>query len=716
MLFRIYLLQIRKVGKKDDLIDRMMEEDFDENRYLQEFQNQIYELAGKAEREIQSDTEDVGILGKSMIDLALEVNDALEDDLILFPPQEKENEEVYHQLLKVAVHFMDKAEQYLDQAEMDKKEKAGLYKEMAKFFRVDEFEMDVRKEYYGDQRRAHFYREKAAELTKNEEISEENEEIVFGEMPGFSEVAEELEKKGEYFQAIECYVKAYDQDEISYVRALEQIAENRVRLKEMEEAANCWKRILEAERKREEWFQYDGGICCRLIQFLRERGQTDEARRYAMELVQYYTSKEEQEDDHDWSCRLAGMYRLYQLETDEKRREDYWKQCETCWQHISDDYRIFEENRAYLLERLGREKTEEKRIEQAFAYMQHRTSWMDAEDNLVFLDYILKQTKGKEKFAAQEIRAFLYRSRCYLELAGNHKKEAMWDAFAALKRQKQVKNQDAYLRSFGYKMLAICYRDRYSVLDKRAEKLLEKCDYFLMTKTDAKGQKTEQQLEIWEDAARSYRDRKEDPMEEKCYQQMELLFQEMQTKGTEPRYETYKCFAEDRARCAGRQKQFQNVLQIIRKAYTLTLHEYQTPKPEDAWPNYDEETRKYYFSRDLEHYADILAEIGLQQEAFVFYSMSVIVSVEDQQDATFFDSLDVYFAGEWELLYKTFEAALHQNVTEEQIDRLSDIMDYLQYDEMKDFWNGNKTTDFRRELTWFVDTYCHGEIEFKREE
>ena len=716
LLFRIYLLQIRKVGKKDDLIDRMMEEDFDENRYLQEFQNQIYELAGKAEREIQSDTEDVGILGKSMIDLALEVNDALEDDLILFPPQEKENEEVYHQLLKVAVHFMDKAEQYLDQAEMDKKEKAGLYKEMAKFFRVDEFEMDVRKEYYGDQRRAHFYREKAAELTKNEEISEENEEIVFGEMPGFSEVAEELEKKGEYFQAIECYVKAYDQDEISYVRALEQIAENRVRLKEMEEAANCWKRILEAERKREEWFQYDGGICCRLIQFLRERGQTDEARRYAMELVQYYTSKEEQEDDHDWSCRLAGMYRLYQLETDEKRREDYWKQCETCWQHISDDYRIFEENRAYLLERLGREKTEEKRIEQAFAYMQHRTSWMDAEDNLVFLDYILKQTKVKEKFAAQEIRAFLYRSRCYLELAGNHKKEAMWDAFAALKRQKQVKNQDAYLRSFGYKMLAICYRDRYSVLDKRAEKLLEKCDYFLMTKTDAKGQKTEQQLEIWEDAARSYRDRKEDPMEEKCYQQMELLFQEMQTKGTEPRYETYKCFAEDRARCAGRQKQFQNVLQIIRKAYTLTLHEYQTPKPEDAWPNYDEETRKYYFSRDLEHYADILAEIGLQQEAFVFYSMSVIVSVEDQQDATFFDSLDVYFAGEWELLYKTFEAALHQNVTEEQIDRLSDIMDYLQYDEMKDFWNGNKTTDFRRELTWFVDTYCHGEIEFKREE
>ena len=704
------------MGKKDDLIDRMMEEDFDENRYLQEFQNQIYELAGKAEREIQSDTEDVGILGKSMIDLALEVNDALEDDLILFPPQEKENEEVYHQLLKVAVHFMDKAEQYLDQAEMDKKEKAGLYKEMAEFFRVDEFEMDVRKEYYGDQRRAHFYREKAAELTKNEEISEENEEIVFGEMPGFSEVAEELEKKGEYFQAIECYVKAYDQDEISYVRALEQIAENRVRLKEMEEAANCWKRILEAERKREEWFQYDGGICCRLIQFLRERGQTDEARRYAMELVQYYTSKEEQEDDHDWSCRLAGMYRLYQLEIDEKRREDYWKQCETCWQHISDDYRIFEENRAYLLERLGREKTEEKRIEQAFAYMQHRTSWMDVGDNLVFLDYILKQTKGKEKFAAQEIRAFLYRSRCYLELAGNHKKEAMWDAFAALKRQKQVKNQDAYLQSFGYKMLAICYRDRYSVLDKRAEKLLEKCDYFLMAKTDAKGQKTEQQLEIWEDAARSYRDRKEDPMEEKCYQQMELLFQEMQTKGTEPRYETYKCFAENRARCAGRQKQFQNVLQIIQKAYQRTLHEYQTPKPEDAWPNYDEETRKYYFSRDLGDYADILAEIGQQKEAFVFYIMAAVVSVEDQQDATFFDSLDRYFAGEWKLLYKTFETVLHQSVTKEQIDHLSGVQNELQYDEMKDFWNSSKAADFRRELTWFVDTYCHGEIEFKRED
>ena len=716
LLFRIYLLQIRKVGKKDDLIDRMMEEDFDENRYLQEFQNQIYELAGKAEREIQSDTEDVGILGKSMIDLALEVNDALEDDFILFPPEGESNVEAFHCLLDIAVHFMDQAETYLDQAVMNEKEKAGLYKNMAKFFMMDTLEMDARKEYYGDQKRAHFYREKAAELTKNEDISEEDEVMVLDDMPGLSAVAEELEKKGESLRAIECYEKAYEVEEIAYTRALEKIAENLVRLKEVEKAADCWKQILEAdmEQRDEEFFWYDGNVCLRLIQFLRERGQMDEARHYAMELVQCHTSEEQ--DDYEWSYRLAGMYQLYQMETDEEKKEDYWKQCETCWQNISDEYSIFEENRAYLLERLEREKTEDKRIEQAFAYMHHRTEWADAESNMIFLDYILEQTKGKEKLAAEEIKALLYRSSCYRNLPGDYKKEAMWDAFAALKRQKQVKNQDAYLRSLGYKILASCYREKYSVLDERAEKLQKKCDYFLVAKTDVKGQKTEKQLEIWEDAARSYRDRKEDPMEEKCYQQMELLFQRMQKEGAEPDYKQYKWFAEDRVRCAGRQKQFQNVLQIIRKAYTLTLHEYQTPKPEDAWPNYDEETRKYYFSRDLEHYADILAEIGLQQEAFVFYSMSVIVSVEDQQDAPFFDSLDRYFAGEWKLLYKTFETALHQSVTKEQIDHLSNIQNELQYDEMKDFWNSSKAADFRRELTWFVDTYCHGEIEFKRED
>lgn len=716
LLFRIYLLQIRKVGKKDDLIDRMMEEDFDENRYLQEFQNQIYELAGKAEREIQSDTEDVGILGKSMIDLALEVNDALEDDFILFPPEGESNVEAFHCLLDIAVHFMDQAETYLDQAVMNEKEKAGLYKNMAKFFMMDTLEMDARKEYYGDQKRAHFYREKAAELTKNEDISEEDEVMVLDDMPGLSAVAEELEKKGESLRAIECYEKAYEVEEIAYTRALEKIAENLVRLKEVEKAADCWKQILEAdmEQRDEEFFWYDGNVCLRLIQFLRERGQMDEARHYAMELVQCHTSEEQ--DDYEWSYRLAGMYQLYQMETDEEKKEDYWKQCETCWQNISDEYSIFEENRAYLLERLEREKTEDKRIEQAFAYMHHRTEWADAESNMIFLDYILEQTKGKEKLAAEGIKALLYRSSCYRNLPGDYKKEAMWDAFAALKRQKQVKNQDAYLRSLGYKILASCYREKYSVLDERAEKLQKKCDYFLVAKTDVKGQKTEKQLEIWEDAARSYRDRKEDPMEEKCYQQMELLFQRMQKEGAEPDYKQYKWFAEDRVRCAGRQKQFQNVLQIIRKAYTLTLHEYQTPKPEDAWPNYDEETRKYYFSRDLEHYADILAEIGLQQEAFVFYSMSVIVSVEDQQDAPFFDSLDRYFAGEWKLLYKTFETALHQSVTKEQIDHLSNIQNELQYDEMKDFWNSSKAADFRRELTWFVDTYCHGEIEFKRED
>lgn len=90
LLFRIYLLQIRKVGKKDDLIDKMIEEDFDESSYLEGFENQICELARKAEKEIQSDTADAEIPVKSMMELALEVNDALEDDLFLFPPQEKE--------------------------------------------------------------------------------------------------------------------------------------------------------------------------------------------------------------------------------------------------------------------------------------------------------------------------------------------------------------------------------------------------------------------------------------------------------------------------------------------------------------------------------------------------------------------------------------------------------------------------------------------------
>ena len=158
----------------------------------------------------------------------------------------------------------------------------------------------------------------------------------------------------------------------------------------------------------------------------------------------------------------------------------------------------------------------------------------------------------------------------------------MWDAFAALKRQKQVKNQYSYLRSLGYKILASCYREKYSVLDERAEKLQKKCDYFLVAKTDVKGQKTEKQLEIWEDAARSYRDRKEDPMEEKCYQQMELLFQRMQKEGAEPDYKQYKWFAEDSARCAGRQKQFQNVLQIIQKAYQLSLIHICARKPRES--------------------------------------------------------------------------------------------------------------------------------------
>ena len=33
--------------------------------------------------------------------------------------------------------------------------------------------------------------------------------------------------------------------------------------------------------------------------------------------------------------------------------------------------------------------------------MHHRTEWADAESNMIFLDYILEQTKGKEKLASR---------------------------------------------------------------------------------------------------------------------------------------------------------------------------------------------------------------------------------------------------------------------------------------------------------------------------
>lgn len=68
-----------------------------------------------------------------MIDLALEVNDALEDDFILFPPEGESNVEAFHCLLDIAVHFMDQAETYLDQAVMNEKEKSDCIRTWRNF-------------------------------------------------------------------------------------------------------------------------------------------------------------------------------------------------------------------------------------------------------------------------------------------------------------------------------------------------------------------------------------------------------------------------------------------------------------------------------------------------------------------------------------------------------------------------------------------------------
>ena len=345
-------------------------------------------------------------------------------------------------------------------------------------------------------------------------------------------------------------------------------------------------------------------------------------------------------------------------------------------------------------------------------YVQNRTEWEDAESNMVFLNYILELVRGKEKFAPEEIRALLYRSRSYLDLAGDHVKEAMWDAFAALKKQKQIKNQDAYLRSLGYKMLARCYQEKYSSMDERIEMLQRKCDYFLLAEMDCKDKKTAKQLDIWEKAALDCCDIENDPMEERCYQQMEVLFQTLQENEARIYYRRQE-FAKNRARCAGRQKQPEKVRKIIREAYNWWMRRFLKLEQEDDL-DYDERDMRL-FVWDLEKQAEILADAGLSQEAFVLYIMAMIVHSDNNQAAQFFNSVDSYFAGEWNLLYEVFEKVIHQKVTKPQVDHLMDVLEYLQRDEMNDFWNGSKAEAFRKQIDWFVDTYCHDEIEFKRE-
>lgn len=630
LLYKIYLLQIKKLNEKEEVWEKMVfdyDRDFDEEVYAEQIFGQVCDLAKKADTEIRAYTADAGLLGKSSVDMALAVNDTAEDAFLFLSMESEETMQALQDLLELAVHFMDQAEGYLEHASMDDKEKVLLYGKMAEFFMIDELEIDYRKEYYGDQERAHFYKEKIAGLG----------------------------------------------EEISCVQALEKIAENWIRLKDMEEAAACWKQILQVEmenRKADDGAWYHADLCCRLTSYLKEQGQMDEARHYAMELVQCCRPKEEEWNVYEYSYYLAGMYQVYQMETDAEK------------------------------------------IRQAFFYVQNRTEWEDAESNVVFLNYILELVRGKEKFAPEEIRALLYRSRSYLDLAGDHVKEAMQDAFTALKKQKQIKNQDAYLRSLGYKMLARCYQEKYSSMDERIEMLQRKCDYFLLAEMDCKDKKTAKQLDIWEKAALDCCDIENDPMEERCYQQMEVLFQTLQENEARIYYRRQE-FAKNRARCAGRQKQPEKVRKIIREAYNWWMRRFLKLEQEDDL-DYDERDMRL-FVWDLEKQAEILADAGLSQEAFVLYIMAMIVHSDNNQAAQFFNSVDSYFAGEWNLLYEVFEKVIHQKVTKPQVDHLMDVLEYLQRDEMNDFWNGSKAEAFRKQIDWFVDTYCHDEIEFKRE-
>lgn len=684
LLQNINRMKIRTLFECDELWDELwgdtvLEEG--QEAYLDKQSRQIHKLAEEAYAYAKAYSDNPAYLGKFCVELAYELDVESGSFWDIMIPCNSRSE-ILDRLFDFAVFLLDDAKEYVIASDLDNKEKENLFERMLEFFDCSSSLSMYQNKYYADEERAACLQELIASAW-------DSDTICFDFMMDYEHIAQVAEEKGEYKRAIKLYYKVAETESELYEFALENISDIYLKMGETDKAIAVLKQMLE---KNKNCWAYNSYTYCALIDLLISENRQEEARKHAEELIKHNIEKADTKDDLAiWM--IAANYRLYQMETDLQKKEQYWSNCIRYFAKLRRND-LPEELLGFLIAYADHQKTDKDKIESAFQLLKRVNNRYFTETIAQILDYIIQKSKDKIEFAEFYILARIRHSEYIINHSLNQVPKALKHAEEARNVYEACGLENKYLENLICRALGECYS---YIAECNYDQILAekgKCDYYFLAQKDAEGKTKEEQLDIWQQAADAYYYIDNFEMAEKCYARLlEMGCDE---------FENYCNYVLVQLRCYVGLKDKKRLKEKAFQAYGQAV-EY-SDKIYDWQDEADELFQK------VEQYADILLDGNLEEEAFALYAVAIIIAADSDLDKKILRVVVDNENGKWEKLFSEFYRVLHSKTASENLDKIVDI-----YQKLAPIFEKNKNfSAFKEELQWFSDTYQYADIAFKR--
>lgn len=670
LMQNIYVLEIKMQTNCDDLFEVELEME----EYFSEKWKNIYELARKAYFYGKSYLDREEQFGKFCIDLAYTLDRVVSENQIYI--ENEDDCKPLKQVFEYADYLFYKAEQYLLKSNLSYKEKEKLFQKIQEFYAEDDFLALYRSEREGNLEKSLHYQEILDEL--REETEQEDVIYIHTSDVSYYQLGQKREEQGNYQEAISFYQKELEEGEELYETVYHSIAKVYLKMNNVSKVIEQLETVLFIDKRNiqseEDNWKYSSYICEELIELLLKQDLEVKAKDYIKELLYYNRREKEEEINYSLCYLIYGNNKLFQLEENPVKRQDYWNNCITYYEKLSQEEELFDNivdfvlTYAYLLE------TKQQQIDFIFSIAERFCSWGIKSEGALKLWHVIleicknseenKEYKGEyiENNIEKNIKEHNVNDKesyilALVKIAEHLQKTYIFEDIEtalsycerALKFYENNNLSNEYISSLIHKTIGGCYSQISMYNDSRYdyEQILEekkKCNYYFVGQIEAKDKPLKKAIEIWEEAGREYSYIENWEMMEQCYLKVFALLKPVLYQYEWSDFEYYWSISVDRLFGISQKK---DTKQLIK--YTIVLFEkliYYKFEMDNKWNdevdgkelekegNQKERNKKernedscYDFSQKLSEIAYYLVQVNCNIEAFPLYILAMIAYI-----------------------------------------------------------------------------------------
>lgn len=584
--------------------------------------------------------------------------------------------------------------------EMDSKEKEAIYRRIKEFYALDDFCNMYRSERYGDLEKQAYYEGLIKESKTNRGCySDSDAEYLDTDfLIGTYDFAEKAFDDGNYCKAIDLFKACIDTGEMTDQFIYLRMAKSYLKLKRISDAIESYENLLTLDKMEidtpEDYQRYSFTECMELIELLFSVDSIEKAHYYIKEMMVYA------EENPKWM--LVAKYLLYKYEKDFKEKCVLWSNCLEYFCQIDITEGVDSELVEFILEYSNTLNTKKYQMKYLLEII-HRNgmSWECEEGNEKVLQYIIENCKSdsalvEEYLFALQKYAVLIHNSCKNDrhTVGKECCELALDTY----EKSGINNE--YLKSLLYRTLEECCTWLSDQEDIRIF-AREKCNYYLLAKTDAVHNDLSENIEEWKRAIDGYNYSDNVQMRNLCYEELFKLMDERLAIDEEKWFDDYWSTYTSRVWCLINNSFSDEIMHhldiIMEKLYFHNKN------------NIIAADERNGYSRKFTELADILSRIEKEKESFNMYLLGIISRVHGNIDVrmlrnTVYDTSCLQNI----ILYEVIKI-LKAGITADIVDDILSIVDSI-----RKFRKYEIPENYTKEVEGFIDSYKNFDIEFKR--